>query len=71
MHTQTWFGNLQLDVQGSAWCSVGIQLKFLTLIKWDLTKKFQNMNNIQKAFQAKDFPTVREETMNLINVLYI
>ena len=68
MHTQTWFGNLKLDVQGSAWCSVRIQLKFLTLIKWDLTKK---MNNIQKAFQAKDFPTVREETMNPINVLYI
>ena len=60
MHTKTWFGNLQLDVQGSAWCSVRIQLKFLTLIKWDLTKK---MNNIQKAFQAKDFPTVSEEAI--------
>ena len=29
------------------------------------------MNNIQNVFQAKDFPTVREETMNSINVLYI
>ena len=30
-----------------------------------LKKKFQNKNNIQNAFQANDFPTVREETMNL------
>ena len=29
------------------------------------------MNNIQNAFQAKDFPTVREETTNSVNVLYI
>ena len=30
--------NLQLDVQGSAWGSVRIQLKFLAVIKWDLKK---------------------------------
>ena len=62
---------LQLDVQRSAWGSVRIQLKFLAVIKWDLKNKFQNMNNIQNVFQAKDSPTVREETMNSIYVLYI
>ena len=31
--------NLQLDVQGSVWGSVRIQVKFLAVIKWGFKKK--------------------------------
>ena len=40
--------NLQLDVQGSAWGSVRIQLKFLTVTKWDLLKKIPEHEQYSK-----------------------